>query len=884
MRRKICGGLLVLLALAYPRAGLASERRAYEAAAQAFHQGFFERAEAAFAEFQQKYSSSPRTAEAALYQAEARLQLTNFPGAIDLLSGRLPQAGKLADEYLFWLAEARFRAGEYARAGDDFEQVLLKFPASARSLDATIGASAAHAKLEQWSRTTGILQNPTSAFQAALRTNLVNDLIVRGYLLLGKALYKQRDFAAAESVLQPSGVFPLIPTLAWERQELLCHIQLDSGRPEEAIKNIPNLLTQASYTENPALKAESAVFEATVWERLGQVEKAIAAYSRNLAEGMPPQRQQEALLKMAALARTQDQLSVATQRLEELLSRYPNAEAADLAWLTLGELRLRRFEADLHAEHARTAGTPALTNLLDQASEAFNTLTNRFPQSSLNGKAQLDLGACLLLKGQLQESLAAFQSAVNRLPFSADQAYAYSKLGETQFNLANFDGAIASYSAIISGFDSLPEAKTNLFEGALYQLVRAGLAAGKEAVYTNALQKILDWYPNGFYAEPAILQAGQGISRQGSPARARAIYQDITLKAANTPLLPKVQLAVARTYEQETNWDQAAREYTLWLDRFTNSPARPQADYSRAIAYFRGGHDTNALACFTNFIAQYPTNELAPLAQWWLGDYYFSKGELTGAELSYQAIHLTWPGTDLAFSALMMAGRTAAARQDWSGAIGYFTNLVAQPACPSALKAQAMFGYADALMTMGDLTPTNRNANYDQAIAAFDYLCQQYSSNQIAMLALGGKACCLLQRARTASELQKTLLVFQEVATNSQADVVTRSKAKTGLGQVLEKWAELETGPSRAKRLNEALNHYLDVFNDNEFLRPAEKADLFWTKRAGLEAARVAESLGLWTQAASVYSELRTLLPALAPYFDNKVRQAEKNVRRTAAR
>ena len=84
---------------------------------------------------------------------------------------------------------------------------------------------------------------------------------------------------------------------------------------------------------------------------------------------------------------------------------------------------------------------------------------------------------------------------MERLPVSKDLATAYFRLADTQFQQTNFAGAIKSYQAIIEKFAALPEVRTNLFEPALYETVRAGLAGGDLATATNALQNLLAWYP-----------------------------------------------------------------------------------------------------------------------------------------------------------------------------------------------------------------------------------------------------------------------------------------------------------------------------------------------------------------------------------------------------
>ena len=64
--------------------------------------------------------NSPLLPEAILYQAQARVKLTNYDGALQLLSEAEGQAGKLADEYTFWKATALSEKGDYRGAAETF--------------------------------------------------------------------------------------------------------------------------------------------------------------------------------------------------------------------------------------------------------------------------------------------------------------------------------------------------------------------------------------------------------------------------------------------------------------------------------------------------------------------------------------------------------------------------------------------------------------------------------------------------------------------------------------------------------------------------------------------------------------------------------------------
>ena len=129
--------ILVLTLLLAGGARLAAESAAdrdFRVAREALRDTFYERAEAGFADFCKKFPTSPRLPEAILLQAAARIELSNYAGALELLSAGQKNAGTNADQYLFWLAEANSRKGDYRAASDGYAKLIKEFPASPRLL------------------------------------------------------------------------------------------------------------------------------------------------------------------------------------------------------------------------------------------------------------------------------------------------------------------------------------------------------------------------------------------------------------------------------------------------------------------------------------------------------------------------------------------------------------------------------------------------------------------------------------------------------------------------------------------------------------------------------------------------------------------------------
>src|SRR5580692_777520 len=190
--------LLVVLALlaagARLRAAMPADTNAFNAALRDLSLKSYGRAEADFGRFTQTYTNSPLLAEAYLRQAQARIKLTNYDGAIALLAARQGNAGKMADAYLFWQGEAQFEKGDYSAAADLFDRVAREYPGSERCLEAVVKEAMARARLADWRRVVDLLRQPDGVYQKSVRAKSAGDVTAPGSLLLSEGLLTQGDF------------------------------------------------------------------------------------------------------------------------------------------------------------------------------------------------------------------------------------------------------------------------------------------------------------------------------------------------------------------------------------------------------------------------------------------------------------------------------------------------------------------------------------------------------------------------------------------------------------------------------------------------------------------------------------------------------------------
>jgi TolA-binding protein len=852
-----------------------NEQHAFDAARNELKAGFSEIAEKHFKEFVQVYTNSSRIPEVILLQAEALFLQKKYGAVLELLNSRQNIATNLADQYMFLRGEAQFHNEEYLASANTFAKLTKDFPLSKKRLEATVREAAARAALGAWPEVVALLQQTNGIFQTVALTNAGDKQVVQGYLLLSEAALAQANADAAEAALQPIVKLALPPSAAWQVNYLLGRIRLLQGRKEEALLYSTNMLQRAVEAGQPSLRADTVAFRADVLEKLGRSREAIDAYTNNLAAGVTPERQRQALLKTTELSLILNDVAGAVQMLKKFRDQFPAAPMADLVWLTLGELQLRQYIAALGSNTLSSATNKAVAaNLVQEAQTSFEALAKSFPQSPLFGQGQLNLGWCLWLQHKLPECEKAFQAAVGHLPVSSQQATAYFKLADAQFEQNNFTNSMSNYMAVVEKFDALPEVKTNLFEPALYQSARAALAAKQPGAATNAIAKLLQWFPKGYHTDRALLYVGLQMNEQGKPEEARKIFSDLIAAVPGSELLPQVRLAVARTFEEQEKWVEAIGQYDSWLATYTNHEAHAAALYYQARANFFAQRETNAVVLFNQFIAKYPTNELSPRAQWWVASYYYKINEWQNAETHFQNLFQKWPASDLTYEARMMAGRSAVGRSGWTDAIRFFTMLTGDRTnCPPALWGKAMIAYGDVLISQ---VSTNKAADYDRAIQVFKTLTQSSHTNAEVDLAWGRLASCYYQWAQIPGQkdsLTNASEAFKKVIDSPRANQTARCIAKVGLGLVFEAQAEGKTGEQQTALFKQALTSYVEVFYDE-----SGKPDVFWIKESGLNAGRMAEKLGMWPQAINVYERLKEMLPPLSAFFETRIRKAQEHL------
>jgi len=846
---------------------------AYKAAARAFQDGFFERAERELGDWAKQYPKSGKWPEVILLQAQARCKLSQYDAAINLLNADYAQAGKQADKFRLWIAEAQLQRGDNAAAAAAYAQLLKDFPDSPARSQAGFGEAYAWLRAGDTTNAIELLRQPAGAFQKTAQSQPNDEFVLRGHLLLADAYLTRQEYKSAEETLNLLQNRPLPPQLNWQREFLLVRARLESNRPADALATVTNLLALANVTGSQASQADSIVLQGLVLDAAGQRDEAVKLYEQKL-ELLPTPQKRQALHKLEELYLASGNIAMAARTLETFLTRFPKDPEEDQIRLALGELYLKAWMTQ------KPAPGP-VTNALQRAQAQFDFLVQNSPQSPAFGLAQLNRGWCLWEAGNAAESAAAFKSATERIPPSTNQLVARAKWADTQFALKDFAGARDNYRLVASQAAQNPGLAPGWFENNHYQIIRASLELGDLPSATGALDKMIELFPQGASLDRASLLTGQALLRQNNPTQARKVLSDLVRRLPNSPLIPEAQLALARSWSLQSNWTEAESKLDAWVAAHTNHPSLAQAEFDRAWVYEQAGQDARALQLYTNFVSRNPLSALAPLAQNAAADHYFNIGKYEDSEKNYQLLfqNTNWSGSGLALRARLNAGRSAFNRQGFTDATNYFVTLInllnGDPAHSQDLLSSAYFALGDAFIAMPALEKTNSLKKFGEAIVVFNRIPE---TNALAPMAWGRIADCHFQlAAQDASRYTNALQFYQKVIDSPASPLSERGDAECGVSAVLEAQARSMAPPEQLPLLKQALDHYLNIALEKN-LRPGEKPDPFWLGRAGIEAARILEFQNRWTEAANLYQRLQKTLPNLSGILKKKEDQARRKI------
>ncbi|MBN9689932.1 MAG: tetratricopeptide repeat protein [Verrucomicrobia bacterium] len=778
----------------------------------------------------------------------------------------------------FAAAELALSKAEYAAAAAAFADYAKTYPAGGRAGVAAIREAQAHLKLGNGAAALAVLEAPEGPFAQQLAQGTHPATLFGGLLVKAEALRAAQRWADAIAALTQADPLATTPSEKAARWQMLAGVQEAAGQLEaaaQAAEEWSRSLGQDSPIEH---RAEASALAGRLWRRAGKKEAAEAAFGRNLAAGVPLDRQREAVLELADSALSRGDWATARERLQSFLNSQPADSQAARLRLQLGQTLFRQFLAGGGA----TNPTPELLALLPLASAQFGDGLTNSPPAEIAGPLRLGLGWSLWQEGvlanqveRIREAETNFAAAAALLPPGPEQATARFKWADSQLRLGQPAAALTNFWWVIREYTNNATVDTTLVTPALLQAAQAGVAAGKPLESATAVEQLLTRKPAESEAGNITLVVAQAL---GDPTRGKALLDRFLALYPAGSLAPDAELGLATIELRSRQWTNALATLDAWVNRHTNHALLPKAEFDRAWAAVQAGLLTNAVNQFAALSVRFPTNPISQTASLWLADYYFSEGDyLRSAQACVNVLTNTaWRGNPLWHQARLKAAESARRRQSFSDAQEQLVEILNDRSTPTNLVPSALFALGETQLEQPPTAEAPPLDNYRKALEAFT-AAAQFTNSLVSVAALGKMADCHLQMAtRSTNSYAKADELYRRVLQSPRADLAARCKASVGLGLVAEKLAELQ--PALAPELlKAALNAYLDVVNGT-LLRPGDKLDPWWVKEAGRQAGELLERGKRWSEAAALYDQLARELPASQIAWSARAAEARKRI------
>jgi soluble lytic murein transglycosylase len=352
----------------------------------------------------------------------------------------------------------------------DLLDPFLALPASERATDDLVGA---HILLADGLRASGAPLAAAEHYSAALALEPV--LTPYAHLWLGDAFYDAGAYAAAAN--------------AYETAEL----------------DIETASTRVWLLEKAA----------DAWARHGDYAAAMAAYDAILAIARIPEYRAEVIAKAGETALAFGETAEAYERLETLISTYPEEEPAYDALVRLVE-----------------AGRPVddfLRGMIDYRAEAYGPAVEAFYRVILgeedhSGEPHYYAARSFLEAGSVQLAVDEFDLLIETHPRDAYVPDAWMGKAETLVALGRRDGALEAYQ---TGLDRYPE--SDALPEAAWDAVESFEDAGLLTSAADMMVELAVRYPNDLQAPEARFRGGLLYYRAGDLEAAQTAWQDLSL-------------------------------------------------------------------------------------------------------------------------------------------------------------------------------------------------------------------------------------------------------------------------------------------------------------------------------------------------------------------
>lgn len=620
-----------------------------------FYQGKFDASVQGFAEFVQDYPNSKLIPDAEFRLGDSYLKEKKPNDAIVAYKVVLDRFGDndLAGEAAYWIGEVNLQLQDFENAVKYYSLAYENYPKN-RLRDYALYSIG-------WTfQKKGDFAKAAESYGRFLKEFPQSSLASSAKVRIGECYYYARDYKKAIEALAQSRSTITQNDERGQADYLIAEARYQLGDYAGAEKGYDAFLNE--YGDH-RLRRE-VVFDLG-WALLKQNKNADAARTFVLDTVGTDDLASASLYRYASAQKLAGSKSMALSSLKSLISRDPTGDYTDNAWFDLG---VAAFESK---------------NIVE-AKDDFTRVTTGFLQSDVLPDSYMMVGGCLLAQvnfaeargwyeralaspnasfevklnssyqiawckyktGILRESVEGFADFIKAYPQHPKAADARFWMAEAQYQLGDFDSALAGYKQTVAS--GSPERR----EQALYGIGWSYFKQRNHQKAIESFEQLIASYPNGSMSFDARLRIGDAYFELKDYTRAEGTYRVVMRLFPMSPGVDYAYYQLGQAVFRQEAYSDAYKQFELLIKTFPKSDLADDAQYALGWINFQRKEFEEAIGEFQKLVSTYPTSELVPRALYSTGDSYYNLKKYSEAIRSYRELVSRYPNSGYVADAL----------------------------------------------------------------------------------------------------------------------------------------------------------------------------------------------------------------------------------------
>ncbi|WP_375802362.1 tetratricopeptide repeat protein [Salinibacter sp.] len=676
-----------------------SPQALYLEAKSALAQGYDERTRRLLNQLQREHPAHPRAQEARLGLAQRYLKQGNTERAKRQLQEIAAEPRRAAEgaRALFLLGRTERKRGNLKAALRSFNRARTEYPEAQIAPAALYATGVTQVRLERYDQATSSFEAlgeryPDSPFSQNLGTilgevyyrldrfgdaatelrqrlpQLQGTERARAQFLLGECFQqlgqRKKAIKRYRRVLKEHPNSPYVPSarygLAWQHYASGDHEAAASAFLKVRNTNSP-LAPPATYYEavNRALLGERTQaldlyrtfsnlrsegrLAAEAQYEIGlllyqkeRYEKAADAFQAAIESSLPPARLGKASLWLG-------NAYLASGRLDRALKAYNQAIEQDAAGESVkAEVRFQK------------AWSLYRDQRYSEAASAFASLAEAYPETSRGRKALFWGADSYYQQDNYARARALLRRYLKKTPEDAQTAGAHYALAWTHFKQRRFEGAARRFRRFLNAYDGAADTDIPYRQDARLRLADCYFALKR---YEDAIAayKRVDGKGNDY----ALYQAGKALYYSDQPSAALETLRRFVERYPNSPWRPDALYRIADIHFQQQNYEAARAGYRQLLNEYPDHERAPDALYALGDAHYNAGQMSKAVQTYRRVLERYPESSTASDAASGLFFALNAAGQQDRAPALIDSIAASAPGSNLAARLRFQRARAA---------------------------------------------------------------------------------------------------------------------------------------------------------------------------------------------------------------------------------